>query len=210
MPTKLFFSLGKEKQSRITKAAIKEFACNSYINASTNRIVKECGISKGSLFQYFADKEDLYFYILDTVMGEMMYDMASETSALSSDLFQRIAEYSALEISWYISHPDKGRLLIGAAAEKDSEISCRIAERYGVESENIYYEQLKGIEGENLRQDREKIADILKWVMEGFNKSILEKADVYKDSIEQLKEEYTQKLAGYMEILKNGFTERND
>ncbi len=210
MPTKQFFNLEIEKQNRIIQVAITEFAQNTYINASTNRIVKECGISKGSLFKYFVDKEDLYFFILDTVMGEMLRDMESDVEDLSTELFQRIIDYSALEISWYIKNPDKGRLIIGMAMENDEEIFSKITERYGNQGENIYYELLNGIEGENLRIGKEKIADILKWILEGFNKNFLKKADINKESFEQLKEKYIRELSVYVEILKTGFMERND
>ena len=63
MPSNQFLNLEAEKQKRIIQVAIEEFAQNAYNNSSTNRIVKECGISKGSLFKYFEDKEDLYFFI---------------------------------------------------------------------------------------------------------------------------------------------------
>ena len=66
MPNKLFFELDKQKQDRIISAAITEFATHGYENSSTNRIVKECAISKGSLFKYFENKEDLYFFLIDT------------------------------------------------------------------------------------------------------------------------------------------------
>lgn len=45
-----FNSLEAEKQERIINTALKEFARNGYDKASTNEIVKEAGISKGSLF----------------------------------------------------------------------------------------------------------------------------------------------------------------
>ena len=45
MPTNQFLNLEAEKQNRIIQAAITEFAQNTYVNASTNRIVKACGIS---------------------------------------------------------------------------------------------------------------------------------------------------------------------
>ena len=56
MPMKLFTELDSEKQERILDAALKEFAEYGYENGSTNRIVKNCGISKGSLFTYFENK----------------------------------------------------------------------------------------------------------------------------------------------------------
>lgn len=210
MPTDLFLNLKTEKQNRIIQVAISEFAQNAYVNASTNRIVKECGISKGSLFKYFIDKEDLYFFILDTVMGEMLRDMESEVEDLSTELFQRIIDYSALEISWYIKNPDKGSLIMSAVMEKDEEICSKMTERYGAHGENIYYELLAGIEEENLKVGKEKIAELLKWVLEGFNKTFLKKADINKESFEQLKEKYIQELSDYIEILKTGFVERKE
>ena len=56
MPTKIFTELDEKKQERIIDAALKEFAEYGYENASTNRIVKTCGVSKGSLFKYFENK----------------------------------------------------------------------------------------------------------------------------------------------------------
>ena len=210
MPTNQFLNLEAEKQNRIIQAAITEFAQNTYVNASTNRIVKACGISKGSLFKYFTDKEDLYFFLLDTVMWEMLRDIESDVENLSTELFQRIIDYSALEISWYIKNPDKGRLIMSAVTEKDEEICSRMAERYGARGENIYYELLADIEGKNLKIAKEKIAELLKWVLEGFNETFLKKADIKKESFEQLKENYIQELSNYIEILKTGCIERKE
>lgn len=64
MPTNQFLNLGAEKKNNIIQVSIAEFAQNGFVNASTNRIVKECGISKGSLFKYFESKEDLYFFCI--------------------------------------------------------------------------------------------------------------------------------------------------
>lgn len=210
MPTNQFLNLEAEKQNRIIQAAITEFAQNTYVNASTNRIVKACGISKGSLFKYFTDKEDLYFFLLDTVMWEMLRDIESDVENLSTELFQRIIDYSALEISWYIKNPDKGRLIMSAVTEKDEQICNKMTERYGARGENIYYELLADIEEENLKIAKEKIAELLKWVLEGFNETFLKKADIKKESFEQLKENYIQELSNYIEILKTGFIERKE
>jgi len=44
-------------------AALKEFARNGYGKASTNEIIKQAKISKGSLFNYLIIKKNYtYFY----------------------------------------------------------------------------------------------------------------------------------------------------
>ena len=46
------------------RAAVDEFAQHDYETASISKIVAEVGIAKGSFYQYFEDKLDLYQYLL--------------------------------------------------------------------------------------------------------------------------------------------------
>jgi AcrR family transcriptional regulator len=64
MPKQTFFNLPDEKREQILQVAIDEFAEHDYKDASISRIVARAGIAKGSFYQYFADKEDLYAYLL--------------------------------------------------------------------------------------------------------------------------------------------------
>jgi AcrR family transcriptional regulator len=65
MPKETFFNLPEEKREHITNIAIDEFANNDYADVSISRIVARAAIAKGSFYQYFEDKEDLYSYLLD-------------------------------------------------------------------------------------------------------------------------------------------------
>ena len=69
MPKQTFFNLPDEKRTQIMDAAIEEFAEYGLENASTNRIVASSGISKGSFYQYFEDKQDVFDYII-TLLNE--------------------------------------------------------------------------------------------------------------------------------------------
>mgnify|MGYP002640771539 CR=1 FL=1 len=69
MPKQTFFNLPDEKRTQIMDAAIEEFAEYGLENSSTNRIVVSSGISKGSFYQYFEDKQDVFDYII-TLLGE--------------------------------------------------------------------------------------------------------------------------------------------
>lgn len=64
MPKQTFFNLPDEKRDQLLEIAIDEFAENDYANTSVSRIVARAGIAKGSFYQYFADKQDLYAYLL--------------------------------------------------------------------------------------------------------------------------------------------------
>ena len=64
MPKPTFFNLPEEKRQRIIDASIAEFAGVPYARATLDKIVKVAGISKGSMYQFFANKAYLYFWIL--------------------------------------------------------------------------------------------------------------------------------------------------
>lgn len=207
MPTKLFFELSIDKKTRIVNAGISEFSEYGYENSSTNRIVKKSGISKGSLFKYFPTKEDLYFFVLDTVIAEFTVALEKEMETLSTEIFQRVIEYSALEFSWYIENPEKSRLIVTAFSNGDADIHKKTEERYGVRGTDIYYKLLENVDLSNLCWDRQKTIDILKWFLKGFNEDFLrhiQSGDSSSSSLVFLQKEYVWKLTEYMEMLKNG------
>jgi AcrR family transcriptional regulator len=67
MPKQTFLNLPPEKRETIMNAAIEEFAEYGLENASTNRIVKNSGIAKGSFYQYFEDKQDVFMHMLEVI-----------------------------------------------------------------------------------------------------------------------------------------------
>jgi AcrR family transcriptional regulator len=64
MPTPTFARLPAARRDRLVAEAIAEFAERSYTEASLSRIARRSGIAKGSFYQYFANKLDLYRYLL--------------------------------------------------------------------------------------------------------------------------------------------------
>ncbi|SFK01801.1 regulatory protein, tetR family [Marinilactibacillus piezotolerans] len=64
MPTQTFFNLPEQKKQRLIAGAMKEFTERSLNEASISNIVKNAEISRGSFYQYFEDKKDLYFFLI--------------------------------------------------------------------------------------------------------------------------------------------------
>ena len=64
MPSERFFRLSNEKIELIRSAAIREFKRVSPDEASINKIIQNAGISRGSFYTYFTDKEDLVKWVL--------------------------------------------------------------------------------------------------------------------------------------------------
>jgi len=68
MPKPTFFNLPDAKRDRLVDLAIDEFAAHPYRQASLSRIVAAAGIAKGSVYQYFDNKLDLYTWLVTEEM----------------------------------------------------------------------------------------------------------------------------------------------
>ncbi len=70
MPKPTFFNLPKERRHLIFRHALEEFAQFPYEQASLSAIVSKANIAKGSMYQYFSGKKDLYMYLITEVYGQ--------------------------------------------------------------------------------------------------------------------------------------------
>ena len=87
MPKQTFYKLPQEKQERILAAAKREFTQMRYSDASINQIVREAGIPRGSFYQYFEDKNDLFLTLIDEIRDQFL-DLFHDTLERSGgDLF---------------------------------------------------------------------------------------------------------------------------
>lgn len=87
MPKETFYRLSDEKRERIMAAAEREFLENSFEAASINRIIKEAAIPRGSFYQYFEDKKDIFLYIVNTHKNEAFGFVESFIKDSDGDVF---------------------------------------------------------------------------------------------------------------------------
>lgn len=70
MPKQTFLNLNIEKQEAFINAALDEFSSKDFKHASISKIVKKLKIAKGSVYQYFENKKDLYFYLIEVAANK--------------------------------------------------------------------------------------------------------------------------------------------
>lgn len=63
-----FLNLEEDEQNKVIDAALDEFAGKDFEAASLNNIIAKAGISKGSMYHYFTNKEDLYLHLVRRIM----------------------------------------------------------------------------------------------------------------------------------------------
>jgi AcrR family transcriptional regulator len=79
MPKPTFTYLPAAKRQAIIDLAVAEFAEHPYRVASLSRIVARAGIAKGSIYQYFDHKQDLYLFILDYAAQQQLALLRAQT-----------------------------------------------------------------------------------------------------------------------------------
>ncbi|MGD9964747.1 MAG: TetR/AcrR family transcriptional regulator [Candidatus Izemoplasmatales bacterium] len=72
MPTNTFINLDKDKKDKIIEAALNQFSEKQYEQVNISDIIKTAKIPRGSFYQYFNDKEDLYLHLISGIRDKKM------------------------------------------------------------------------------------------------------------------------------------------
>ena len=90
MPYPTFFNLPEAKRQRLMGAVWQEFTTVSYMDASINKIIQTAGISRGSFYQYFSGKQDVFAYLLQTCIQSAKEMFLAQLTVHGNDLFAAI------------------------------------------------------------------------------------------------------------------------
>jgi TetR/AcrR family transcriptional regulator len=120
IPKSTFLNLSEEKRRRIVREAVREFADKGFQKASLNAIVARLGIAKGSLYQYFDNKEALFLYLFDQFTGLVKGTLA-EVAAFSrqANFYAQIRLAAEAGITFIDRHPDFYDIYLKLLFEQD-------------------------------------------------------------------------------------------
>lgn len=90
MCTETFLHLPEEKRHRFLDAAWEEFTAVSFGEASINQIIRRAGIPRGSFYQYFTDKEDLFSYLMELIGSHFSRELRDLVVQADGDLFHTL------------------------------------------------------------------------------------------------------------------------
>ena len=139
MPTQTYHNLPPEKRERIFGAAVEEFSNHSFSQASINRVVKAAGIPRGSFYQYFTDKEDLYLLVMERI-GEEKLTMFShlrgrETEGEKPFIVSQCEAMPAI-FEWAARCPEYNRIAL-LMIEDGSEFIHSMVERMDAQKDQL-------------------------------------------------------------------------
>lgn len=121
LPKDTFFNLTEDKRERIIDTALEEFAKYDYKTASVSRIVENAGISKGSMYQYFDNKKDLYLYLINLVSDEKLSHISKSIDADEKDFFEMYKQINLIATQFDLNHIKHSSLLYNAVSERNND-----------------------------------------------------------------------------------------
>ncbi|AIF65695.1 TetR family transcriptional regulator [Terribacillus saccharophilus] len=165
MPKQTFLSLPEDKQNTLIQSAKKEFSRVPLHEASIANIIKDAGIPRGSFYQYFEDKEDLYYYLLNQVAQENNKKLNSILQEKKGNLFEALLEQFRYMISLR-HHEDHNDFLRYAFLNMNHRKENTMAN-------NIYKESLKNERSQTLEmvdtsflniEDKQELSHVIRIV----------------------------------------------
>jgi AcrR family transcriptional regulator len=123
MPTVTWARVDPARRAAIIEAAEDEFGAHGFSRGSLNVVARRAGVAKGSLFQYFADKRDLYAFITDVASQRVrayMEDLIREVDP-SRPFFEFLTDMLDGWVAYYAEHPHERALHAAVTLEVDTE-----------------------------------------------------------------------------------------
>jgi AcrR family transcriptional regulator len=123
MPTVIWARIDPARRAAIVEAAEAEFGAHGFSRGSLNVIARRAGVAKGSLFQYFADKRDLYAFIADIGSQRVRSYVEELIRELdpSRPFFEFLTDLLDAWVAYYADHPHERALHAAATLEVDTD-----------------------------------------------------------------------------------------
>lgn len=200
--------MNPEKLDRIINSALVEFGRNSYDKASTNKIVKEAGISKGLLFHYFGSKQGLYDYLEKFVFQKMMDVILEEIDWNETDIFNRLKQIAMIKMGVLAKYPgieNFGKVIYQRRSMAD--VKAMVEEMVPDLYHQIY---TKNIDMNRFRDnvDFARAMQIIQWTIEKYGEEQMEQVKVIGVELDFKK--YAVEIDLYLDVLRKAFCKEGE
>ena len=126
-----FLKLPEDKQTTILNAFLTEFAKNDYEKASLSAVIKGLGIAKGSIYQYFGSKMDLYKLLRDSCVKEKATYIEGVDPSDYWDFWDYYREVYVQELRFDFERPSQAHFLFRSSQDRSNpEMARMLKENY--------------------------------------------------------------------------------
>ena len=205
-----FLKLNQEKQQRILEAAILEFAEQGYTKASTDNIVINAGISKGSLFNYFTNKKTLYEDVLDYIIAKSEEEVIKQVKEIQlEDFYERLKQIIVLKHNYINQNKKETKVLRDYLYKKNHVVEERV-KAYNRKQAAYVNKYLISYLDEDLLKQEVTIEDVI-FLTTVVLQAVMNRQDqiIIMGLEEKNKLEVENQLDKYINILKYGMYKNN-
>lgn len=137
-----FRRIKAEKQKRVLTEVLQEFAREGYARANVNRMAEAAEISVGSLYLYFASKDDLFRAVLR--LGCRYFSQAvREIDREEDDLEAFLRRLFRVTIHYCARHPDLLRIYLDMGRERIDLEGEKLMDELEADFQGLYGRTLK-------------------------------------------------------------------
>jgi len=199
-----------ERKNELIEAALDEFTTKSYENASLNKIIKNAGISKGTFYYHFQDKQALYTFLLETVYKTELEFLNKRMEELAEDfegknIFERIKLQIQIGAEFSITFPKYLRLTLMSMKEEENKENTKIFENvnsFRVKTIETGIEQMitKAIEEGDLNERFSK-----DFIIKIMNHLFIHYSEIFDVEAYYEMPRYLKDVNNFVDFLKYGF-----
>lgn len=160
-----------QTRRKILEGALQEFSEKGYEGASLNTVCSKNGLSKGIIYHYFNDKDDLYLLCVGECFGALTAYLRREAGALSGTAEERLRAYFDVRLRFFTDYPLFLGIFTDAALNPPAHLAEEIARHRNSFDEWNIAMLTALLEGETLRKGLSVsvIAEDFRMYMDFFN-----------------------------------------
>lgn len=142
----------KDRRQKVLEVALNEFAAKGYSGTNINDIIRKSNISTGSMYSYFASKEDLFMAVMNSaylLLEEAYRDITEDCE----DLFQCIERMLAASREYAVKYPQMNQVYLDATSQALSHMSVKLSGKIEVIATELFGKFIEKAKEDGLIQD---------------------------------------------------------
>lgn len=196
--------VNSEKINRIINCALEEFSKNTYEKASTNNIVKAANVSRGLMYHYFTDKQDLFDFLIEFSMKELATTFNENFDWNERDLLTKMSLAAKLKFDMYMRYPYMIDFCMNALQKVSvDEMRNSVREEYSMIGDKFYSVESIDLSKFKADVDVDTAIDVIQWTIEKHSEMYLDK--IRSGELNISTEEILREIQVYIEFLRKTF-----
>lgn len=196
-----------EKKAELLEAALSEFTEKSFEDASLNTILKHAGISKGTFYYHFPDKEALYLFLLEQAnQAKWEFIRArlkeEETETEGKTIFDLMRRQAKLGAEFALRYPRYHKLSQMLRKEKGKPVELAVRRHFGADTDAALAEMIdRAVDSGEFRRSypRQFLLRLFSFLLSGFD-------EVFRAEENESLEQVLRNLDDYMDFMQFGLS----